>query len=144
MGQLSPPTPRYKEKLRMREGEKSRNLIKENMLRVINDRSGLSARNQRKVIEDHNGELIMSEEKYPIEKGLAVPSSVTNQRRWDDLPFEKMEMGDSFVVDELETRKDEMSLRGRATRENNLDTDKFFSVVKNQEKENSFRVFRVK
>ena len=97
-----------------------------------------------KVIEDHNGELIMNEEKYPIEKGLAVPSSVTNQRRWDDLPFEKMEMGDSFVVDDLETRKDEMSLRGRATRENNLDTTKFFSVVKNQEKENSFRVFRVK
>ena len=97
-----------------------------------------------KVIEDHNGELIMSEEKSPIEKGLAVPSSVTNQRRWDDLPFEKMDMGDSFVVDNLGTRKDEMSLRGRATRENNLDTDKFFSVVKNQEKENSFRVFRVK
>ena len=97
-----------------------------------------------KVIEDHNGDLIMNEEKYPIEKGLSVPSSVTNQRRWDDLPFEKMEMGDSFVVDDLETRKDEMSLRGRATRENNLDTTKFFSVVKNQEKENSFRVFRVK
>ena len=97
-----------------------------------------------KVIEDHNGELIMNEEKYPIEKGLAVPSSVTNQRRWDDLPFEKMEMGDSFVVNDLGTKRDEMSLRGRATRENNQNTDKFFSVVKNTERENSFRVFRVK
>ena len=55
-----------------------------------------------------------------------------------------MEMGDSFVVDDLGTKKDEMSLRGRATRENNLDTTKFFSVVKDQQKEDSFRVFRVK
>tara|TARA_R110002020_G_scaffold62344_2_gene166974 strand:+ start:3435 stop:3815 length:381 start_codon:yes stop_codon:yes gene_type:complete len=97
-----------------------------------------------KVYEDHNGELIMSEETYPIEKGLEVPKSVTNQRRWDKLPFEKMEMGDSFVVDELHTKGDEMSLRGRATRENNNTIGKFFSVVKNPEASNSFRVFRVK
>ena len=93
---------------------------------------------------NHNGELMMSEEKYQIEKGLEVPSSVTNQRRWDDLPFAKMERGDSFVVNDLGTKRDEMSLRGRATRENNQNTDKFFSVAKNTERENSFRVFRVK
>tara|TARA_R110002020_G_scaffold264276_1_gene479006 strand:+ start:2530 stop:2868 length:339 start_codon:yes stop_codon:yes gene_type:complete len=99
---------------------------------------------QGKANLNYDGELTMSEEKYPIEKGLVVPTSVTNQGRWDELPFEKMEMGDSFVVDDLGTKKDEMSLRGRATRENNLDTTKFFSVVKDQQKEDSFRVFRVK
>jgi hypothetical protein len=97
-----------------------------------------------KVYENHNGELIMSEEKYPIEKGLEVPKSVTNQRRWDKLPFRKMEAGDSFVVDELHSKGDEMSLRSRATRENNNNTEKFYSVVKNPESDNSFRVFRVK
>ena len=97
-----------------------------------------------KVYEDHNGDLIMSEEIYPIEKGLEVPKSVTNQRRWDKLPFRKMEAGDSFVVDGLNTKGDEMSLRGRATRENNNHTEKFYSVVKNPEADNSFRVFRVK
>jgi hypothetical protein len=97
-----------------------------------------------KVYETHNGELIMSEEKYPIEKGLEVPRSVTNQRRWDKLPFRKMEAGDSFVVDQLHSKGDEMSLRSRATRENNNNTEKFYSVVKNPESDNSFRVFRVK
>jgi len=82
--------------------------------------------------------------KYPIEKGHAVPKSVTNQNRWDELPFTRMERGDSFVVDGLTTKGDEMSLRGRCTRENNVDTEKFFSVVKNPEQDDSFRVFRVK
>ena len=85
----------------------------------------------------------MSTQQYVIEKGLPLPSSVTNQRRWDGLPFEQMETGDSFVVDDLLTKADEMSLRGRATRENKQNSDKFFSVVKNSKKENSYRVFRI-
>ena len=96
-----------------------------------------------KVIENDNGELVMSE-KYVIEKGHTVPKTVTNQNRRDDLPFSNMERGDSFVVDELLTKADEMSLRGRCTRENNADTDKFFSVVKNPEQNDAFRVFRIK
>jgi len=97
-----------------------------------------------KAHEDNNGELIMSEEKYTIEKGLPVPKSIKNQGRWDALPFENMSMGDSFLVEDLPSKEDQMSLRGRATRENNRDTQKFYSVVKNPEKEDSFRVFRVK
>ena len=84
----------------------------------------------------------MSTQQYVIEK-LPLPSSVINQRRWDGLPFEQMETGDSFVVDDLLTKADEMSLRGRATRENKQNSDKFFSVVKNSKKENSYRVFRI-
>ena len=57
VGHLSPPAQRQKEKLKMNEGEKSRNLIRENMLRVINDRSGLSARNQRKMVEDQKAKI---------------------------------------------------------------------------------------
>ena len=83
-------------------------------------------------------------EKYPIEKGHPVPKSVTNQNRWDELPFTQMERGDSFVVDGLITRGDQMSLRGRCTRENNSNSEKFFSVVKILEQDDAFRVFRVK
>tara|TARA_R110000803_G_scaffold194364_2_gene257430 strand:- start:395 stop:724 length:330 start_codon:yes stop_codon:yes gene_type:complete len=97
-----------------------------------------------KAYEDNNGDLRMSEEKYTIETGLPVPKSIKNQGRWDGLPFENMKMGDSFLVEDLSSKEDQMSLRGRATRENNRDTQKFYSVVKNPEKADSFRVFRVK
>ena len=73
-----------------------------------------------------------------------MPKSIKNQGRWDGLPFENMKMGDSFLVEDLSSKEDQMSLRGRATRENNRDTQKFYSVVKNPEKADSFRVFRVK
>jgi hypothetical protein len=97
-----------------------------------------------KAYQDHKGELIVSSDKYEIERGVPVPKSVGKQGRWDDLPFENMSQGDSFVVDDLPTRDEQMSLRGRTTRENNKDTDKFYSVVKNPEKPDSYRVFRVK
>jgi|TARA_R110002020_G_scaffold30810_1_gene96790 hypothetical protein len=105
---------------------------------------------------DTNGDYIMNNDHFPpqpepveekpafkIEKGIPMPASLRHKDRWTHLPFDKMEVGDSFVVDDMHSKEDETSLRGRATRENNRDDGKFFSVVKNPDLANSMRVFRI-
>jgi len=84
-----------------------------------------------------------SKPQFTIEKDVPMPSVLKHKDRWNALPFAKMEVGDSFVVDEMHTKEDETSLRGRATRENNKPSPTFFSVVKNPDLANSFRVFRI-
>ena len=96
-----------------------------------------------KAYEDINGDLVMSD-KYTIEEGIPAPKSVKNQGRWEDFPFDEMMPGNSIAVDDLTTKQDEQSLRGRVTRENKSNTDKFYSVVKNPDKPDQFRVFRIK
>ena len=96
-----------------------------------------------KAYEDINGDLVMSD-KYTIEEGIPAPKSVKNQGRWEDFPFDEMMPGNRIAVDDLTTKQDEQSLRGRVTRENKSNTDKFYSVVKNPDKPDQFRVFRIK
>jgi len=67
---------------------------------------------------DTNGDYIMNNDHFPpqpepveekpafkIEKGIPMPASLRHKDRWTHLPFDKMEVGDSFVVDDMHSKE---------------------------------------